>query len=92
MLWEAEDRKMEPYATEFNFYGDATLSKIFRLCGDRDFTLSSFSPEICILPACEQETFPILFINKAGSILVGDIRAGSLKEPLILHKLGVLPA
>ena len=79
MLWEAEDREMEPYAMELNFYVDTILSMIFRLCGDRNITLSSFSPEVCILLACKQETFPILFINKAGSVPAGDIRAGSLK-------------
>ena len=79
MLWEAEDRGMEPYAMELNFYVDTILSMIFRLCGNRNITLSSFSPEVCILLACKQETFPILFINKAGSVPAGDIRAGSLK-------------
>ena len=79
MLWEAEDLGMEPYAIELNFYVDTILSMIFRLCGNRNITLSSFSPEICILLACKQETFPILFINKAGSVPAGDIRAGSLK-------------
>ena len=79
MLWEAEDREMEPYAMELNFYVDTILSMIFRLCGDRNITLSSFSPEVCILLACKQETFPILFINKAGSMPAGDIRAGGLK-------------
>ena len=79
MLWEAEDRGMEPYAMELNFYVDTILSMILRLCGNRNITLSSFSPEVCILLACKQETFPILFINKAGSVPAGDIRAGSLK-------------
>ena len=79
MLWEAEDRGMEPYAMELNFFVDTILSMIFRLCGNRNITLSSFSPEICILLACKQETFPILFINKAGTVPAGDIRAGSLK-------------
>ena len=79
MLWEAEYRGMEPYAMELNFYVDTILGMIFRLCGTRNITLSSFSPEICILLDCKQETFPILFINKAGSVPAGDIRAGSLK-------------
>ena len=79
MLWEAEDRGMEPYAMELNFYVDTILSMIFRLCGNRNITISSFSPEVCILLACKQEKFPILFINKAGSVPAGDIRAGSLK-------------
>ncbi|KAL9614368.1 MAG: hypothetical protein Q9167_001171 [Letrouitia subvulpina] len=79
MLWEAEDRGMEYSAIEINHFVDTILTVIFRLCGDRNITLSSFSPEICILLACKQETFPILFINKAGSVPAGDKRAGSLQ-------------
>ena len=78
MLWEAEDRNMEFFAIELNFYVDTILSMIFRHCGDRNITLSSFSPEICIALACKQTTFPILMINKAGSVPVSDVRAGSL--------------
>ena len=79
MLWEAEDRGMELYAMELNFFVDTILSTIFRLCGNRNITLSSFSPEICILLTYKQTTFPILFINKAGSVPAGDVRAGSLQ-------------
>ena len=81
MLWEAQDHKMEPYAIEFNFHVDTILSMIFRLCGNRNITLPSFSPKICILLACKQET-PIICNNKAGSIPANDIRAGSLKGAL----------
>ena len=79
MLWEAEDRGMEFNAMELNFFVDTILTMIFRLYDDRNITLSSFSPEICILLACKQRTFPILFINKAGSVPAGDVRAGSLQ-------------
>lgn len=79
MLWEAEDRNMEFIAIELNFYVDTILAMIFRHCGDRNITLSSFSPEVCIALACKQRTFPILLISKAGSVPVSDVRAGSLK-------------
>jgi glycerophosphodiester phosphodiesterase len=79
MLWEAEDRNMEFFAIELNFYVDTILAIIFRRCGVRDITLSSFSPEVCIALACKQETFPILLISKAGSVPVSDVRAGSLQ-------------
>lgn len=79
MLWEAEDRNMEFIAIELNFYVDTILTTIFRCCGDRNITLSSFSPEVCIALACKQQTFPILFISKAGSVPVGDARVGSLQ-------------
>ena len=79
MLWEAEDRNMELCAIELNFYVDTILTTIFRHSGDRNITLSSFSPEICIALACKQRTFPILIISKAGSVPVSDVRVGSLQ-------------
>lgn len=86
MLWEAEDRGMELYAMELNFFVDTILTTIFRLCSHRNITLSSFSPEICILLACKQQTFPILFINKAGSVPAGDVRASSLQGAIEFAK------
>ena len=82
MLWEAEDRGIEPYAYEINFFVDTILKVIFANCGRRNITLSSFNPEICILLSCKQNSFPILFINKAGSVPAGDIRASSLCEAI----------
>lgn len=86
MLWEAQDRGMELYAIELNFFVDKILATIFRLCGNRNITLSSFSPEICILLKCKQQSFPILFINKAGSVPAGDVRAGSLQGAIEFAK------
>ena len=86
MLWEAQDRGMELYAMELNFFVDTILTTIFRWCGNRNITLSSFSPEICILLTCKQQTFPILFINKAGSVPTGDVRAGSLQGAIEFAK------
>ena len=86
MLWEAQDRGMELYAMELNFFVDTILTTIFRLCGNRNITLSSFSPEVCILLTCKQQTFPILFINKAGSVPAGDVRAGSLQGAIEFAK------
>ena len=86
MLWEAEDRGMELYAMELNFFVETILTTIFRLCGLRNITLSSFSPEICILLACKQQDFPILFINKAGSVPTGDVRASSLQGAIEFAK------
>ncbi len=86
MLWEAEDRGIELCAIELNFFVDTILTTIFQLCGYRNITLSSFSPEICILLACKQQTFPILFINKAGSVPAGDVRASSLQGAIEFAK------
>ena len=86
MLWEVEDHGMELCAMELNFFVDTILIMIFRLCGHRNMTLSSFSPEICILLACKQQTFPILFIYKAGSVFAGDVRASSLQGAIDFAK------
>ncbi|KAL9618170.1 MAG: hypothetical protein Q9160_007065, partial [Pyrenula sp. 1 TL-2023] len=81
MLWEAEDRGMEFSAIELNTYVDTILYTLLRHCGSggRNITLTSFSQEVCIALACKQRSFPILMINKAGTVPTGDIRAGSLK-------------
>ena len=52
---------------------------VYWLCGNRNITLSFFSPELCTLLACKQKKFPIFSINKTGSVQAGNIRAGSLK-------------
>ena len=86
MLWEAEDRNMETWSFELNFFIDTILSTIFRYSKNRNITLSSFSPEICILLSIKQQEYPILFINKAGSVPTGDVRAGSLQEAIQFAK------
>ena len=86
MRWEAEDRGMDLCAIELNFFVDTILTTIFRLCGDRNITLSSFNPDICIMLACKQETFPILCMSKAGSVPTGDVRAGSMEDAVQFAK------
>lgn len=82
MLWEAEDRNMSYNIIELNTYVDTILDTIFFNCKHRNITLTSFSPEVCIALACKQSSFPILQITKAGTVPVGDVRAGSLKGAL----------
>jgi glycerophosphodiester phosphodiesterase len=82
MLWEAEDRGMDPYAFELNAFVNRILEMIYRLAGKRNITLSSFSPEICILLAAKQQQYPILFINKSGSVPTGDVRAYGLQQAM----------
>lgn len=86
MLWEAEDRAMEPYAFELNSFVDKILNMVYRLAGDRNITFSSFSPEICIHLTLKQRDFPILFINKAGSVSTGDTRAYGLQQAIHFAK------
>lgn len=82
MVWEAEDRKMSYDILELNTYVDTILDTIFLHCKHRNITLTSSSPEVCIALACKQSSFPILQINKAGTVPVGDVRAGSRKGAL----------
>ncbi|MCJ1381262.1 Glycerophosphocholine phosphodiesterase [Xylographa soralifera] len=77
MFWEAEDRNMETCGPELNVYVDLVFEKIYHLGGKRSITFSSFSPEICIALAIKQQDYPVLFLSKSGSILVGDIRRPS---------------
>ncbi|KAL8744154.1 MAG: hypothetical protein Q9190_003571 [Brigantiaea leucoxantha] len=80
MLWEAEDRNMDHFAPEINAYVDIVLSTINRLAGKRSITFSSFSPEVCILLALKQWDYPILFLSKADSVPVGDVRYSRLQQ------------
>ncbi|KAL8866928.1 MAG: hypothetical protein Q9174_005992, partial [Haloplaca sp. 1 TL-2023] len=80
MLWETEDRNMDPYALELNLFVDTILTMVYRLGGNRNITFSSFCPEICISLALKQSHYPILFISKAGSVPTGDVRASSLQQ------------
>lgn len=86
MLWEAEDRPMEITAQEINIFVDTVLSNIYKYGGKRSITLSSFCPEVCILLALKQQEYPILFINKAGSVPTGDVRAGNLQQAIQFAK------
>ncbi|KAL8705359.1 MAG: hypothetical protein Q9201_001515 [Fulgogasparrea decipioides] len=86
MLWEAEDRDMSFFATEPNLFVDTILAMVYRLGGKRSITFSSFSPEICVLLSVKQRDYPVLFINKAGSVPTGDIRAGNLQQAIHFAK------
>ncbi|KAL8951441.1 MAG: hypothetical protein Q9222_002581 [Ikaeria aurantiellina] len=86
MLWEAEDRNMDHFAPEINAYVDIVLSTIDRLAGRRSITFSSFSPEVCILLTLKQQDYPVLFLSKAGSIPVGDVRCSGLQQSVRFAK------
>ncbi|KAI9843807.1 MAG: Glycerophosphocholine phosphodiesterase [Sclerophora amabilis] len=86
MLWEAEDWDIPAYAMELNVFVDTILAKIYDLGGHRSITLSSFSPEICILLSIKQQQYPVLFISKAGSVPTGDVRASSPQQAIQFAK------
>ncbi|MCJ1308974.1 Glycerophosphocholine phosphodiesterase [Agyrium rufum] len=86
MLWEAEDRHMDPFAPEINTYIDLVLDQIYRLAGERSITFSSFSPEVCIALSIKQQHYPVLFLSKSGSVPVGDVRCSSLQQSIHFAK------
>ena len=86
MLWEAQDRDIDPYAFELNTYVQKILNTLYDLKGNRNITFSSFSPEICILLALKQQDHPIIFINKAGSVPTGDKRAANTQQAIQFAK------
>lgn len=86
MLWEAEDQEFEPYAVKANLFVDIVLDLVYEYGGKRNITFSSFSPEMCLLLKAKQQTYPILFISKAGSVPTGDIRASSVQQAVTFAK------
>lgn len=86
MLWEAEDEDWEPYITEANLFVDTVLDMIHEHGGKRNITLSSFSPEICLLLSAKQRAHPILFINWAGQVDTSDTRASSTQDAIQFAK------
>ncbi|KAG8525569.1 uncharacterized protein KY384_009213 [Bacidia gigantensis] len=86
MLFEAEYFQLPFETIEVNHLVDIILDTVFREHKGRNITFSSFNPEVCILLKVKQDTFPVLFISKAGVIPVGDPRAGSLEAAVDFAK------
>lgn len=91
MLFEAHDWHMDQYALEANYVVDTILSVVLRLAGKRKLFFSSFSPEICILFALKQNTYPVLFLTESGHIPSADARADSLQDALHFARAWGLP-
>ncbi|KAJ4287019.1 Glycerophosphocholine phosphodiesterase [Kalmusia sp. IMI 367209] len=91
MLWEAEDWKMDLYGVEFNLYTDKTLEKIYQHGGNRALLFTSFSPELCILAAHKQDTYPVMFLNESNLFPTGDNRASNLQEAIHFARHWGLP-
>ncbi|GKZ25430.1 hypothetical protein AbraIFM66951_000642 [Aspergillus brasiliensis] len=83
-LHEATEAGVAPMAIEINIFVDKILEKIFNLGQGRSIILSSFTPEICILLALKQQTYPVLYITNAGKPPITDKekRAGSLQAAM----------
>ncbi|OJI79603.1 hypothetical protein ASPTUDRAFT_180070 [Aspergillus tubingensis CBS 134.48] len=80
-IHEATEAGVAPVAIEINIFVDKILEKVFTLGNSRNIILSSFTPEICILLAFKQQTYPVMYITNAGKPPVTDRekRAGSLQ-------------
>lgn len=78
MLYEAVDFKMDTFAPELNHVLDRVLSVMYAHAGPRRrVILASFSPEICMVLAVKQQTYPVLFGYDAPNCLTDDERVSS---------------
>jgi glycerophosphodiester phosphodiesterase len=100
MLWECEYWEMEPYWLEMNAYVDKTLDAIFLAAAaaastagrsgggsgaPRSVFFSAFNPELCLLLAAKQRTYPVAFLSDSDvGGMAGDRRATSLQQALRL--------
>ncbi|KAF1998334.1 GDPD-domain-containing protein [Amniculicola lignicola CBS 123094] len=80
-IHEALEAGIAPVSIDINIFVDTILDTIARFGGGRNIILSSFTPEICILLAIKQKSYPVLFITNAGKRPLSDKekRAGSLQ-------------
>ncbi|KAM7200705.1 Glycerophosphoryl diester phosphodiesterase family domain containing protein [Naviculisporaceae sp. PSN 640] len=86
-LHEAKDAGVAPVAIELNTFVDIVLQTLFTYTpvkpgqAPRRIFLSSFTPEVCILLAVKQKTYPVMFITNAGKVPMTDleVRAASLQ-------------
>ncbi|KAI9671118.1 MAG: hypothetical protein M1831_005204 [Alyxoria varia] len=86
MLWELRDQGLHPTALEINYFVDCILDTIFNHGGQRNITLSSSTPEVCMALAYKQRTYPILFVTEAGDVPVSEPCAASLQRALHFAK------
>ncbi|KAB8258073.1 humps family-domain-containing protein [Aspergillus pseudonomiae] len=88
-LHEAIDAGVAPVAIEINTFIDKALEKLFSYGNKkRTIILSSFTPEICMLLAIKQRTYPVMFITNAGKPPVTDreMRASSIQSAVRFAK------
>ncbi|CAG8948986.1 hypothetical protein HYFRA_00002114 [Hymenoscyphus fraxineus] len=82
MLWEAQDHKMDLHGPPLNTILDTVLTTIHSFSQTRILVFTSFSPELCILAAHKQDTYPVMFLNESNLFPTGDVRASNLQEAL----------
>jgi glycerophosphodiester phosphodiesterase len=79
MLYEADEFKMDFFAMELNKFLDTILEVVYKYAGTRSLFFTSFSPEVCMMLATKQTTYPILFLNESSKWPTGDSRALSIQ-------------
>ncbi|KAH6982273.1 Glycerophosphoryl diester phosphodiesterase family-domain-containing protein [Ilyonectria sp. MPI-CAGE-AT-0026] len=91
MLYEAVDSQMDTFASEVNHFLDTILTVTYAHAGPRRRVIfSSFSPEICMVLAVKQQSYPILFLNDSSNWPTGDMRATSLQTAVrFAHRFGL---
>ncbi|KPM39868.1 hypothetical protein AK830_g6706 [Neonectria ditissima] len=89
--WLAKDHSAYTFAPELNHFLDAILSVVYSHAGpDRRVIFSSFSPEVCMVLAVKQQSYPILFLNDSSNWPTGDMRATSLQTAVrFAHRFGM---
>jgi glycerophosphodiester phosphodiesterase len=87
-IHEAIEAGIAPVSIDINSFVDTILDAVAQFGGDRNIVLSSFTPDICIMLAVKQKSYPVLFITNAGKRPLSDKekRAGSLQVALRFAK------
>ncbi|KAJ5973681.1 hypothetical protein N7481_010891 [Penicillium waksmanii] len=67
-LHEAAKAGVAPVGLEINDFVGRILDQIFHDARGRKIILSSFTPDICILLAIKQQSYPVMFITNAGKL------------------------
>lgn len=81
---------MDPFAPEINQFVDRILEVTYAHAHSRPVVLTSFSPEICILLAVKQQSYPVLFLNDSCNSPTGDRRATSVQAAVrFAHRFGL---
>lgn len=62
------------------------LKCVYDYADGRDVILSTFHPEVCIMLALKQPSFPVMFLTEGGNSKLMDVRATSLQEAIRLAK------
>jgi glycerophosphodiester phosphodiesterase len=87
-IHEAIEAGIAPVSIDINLFVDTILDTVAHFGGGRSIVLSSFTPDICIMLAVKQKSYPVLFITNAGKRPLSDKekRAGSLQVALRFAK------